>query len=61
MSIVMRKPVLVLMDNKGADQPAQSVQCLCCLLSKYEPRYEKTGLQGFRPGPTLTGLYNHRR
>ena len=27
----------------------------------YEPRCEKTGLQGFRPGPTQTGLYNHRR
>ena len=27
----------------------------------YEPRSEKTGLQGFRPGPTQTGLYNHRR
>ena len=26
---------------------------------KYEPRYEKTGLQGFRPGPTQTRLYNH--
>ena len=29
--------------------------------SLYEPRYEKTGLRGFRPGPTQTGLYNHRR
>ena len=27
----------------------------------FEPRCEKTGLRGFRPGPTLTGLYNHRR
>ena len=27
----------------------------------YEPRSEKTGLQGFRPGPTQTRLYNHRR
>ena len=27
----------------------------------YEPRYDKTGLQGFRPGPTQTGLYNHTR
>ena len=27
----------------------------------YEPRCEKTGLRGFRPGPTQTGLYNHRR
>ena len=26
----------------------------------YEPRSEKTGLQGFRPGPTQTGLYSHR-
>ena len=23
----------------------------------YEPRREKTGLRGFRPGPTQTGLY----
>ena len=28
---------------------------------KIEPRSEKTGLRGFRPGPTQTGLYNHRR
>ena len=27
----------------------------------YEPRYEKTGLRGFRPGPTLNGLYIHKR
>ena len=27
----------------------------------HEPRYEKTGLRGFRPGPTQTGLYSHRR
>ena len=27
----------------------------------YEPRCEKTGLRGFRPGPTQTGLNNHRR
>ena len=26
----------------------------------YEPRCEKIGLWGFRPGPTLTGLCNHR-
>ena len=26
-----------------------------------EPRYEKTGLRGLRPGPTQTGLYSHRR
>ena len=27
----------------------------------FEPRCEKTGLRGFGPGPTQTGLYNHRR
>ena len=37
-----------------------------CLLSlfSFEPRCEKgekTGLRGFRPGPTQTGLYSHRR
>ena len=26
-----------------------------------EPRSENTGLRGFRPGPTQTGLYSHRR
>ena len=29
--------------------------------TSYEPRCEKTGLWGFRPGPTQTGLYNDRR
>ena len=28
---------------------------------KNEPRCEKAGLRGFRPGPTQTGLYSHRR
>ena len=27
----------------------------------FEPRCEKTGLWGFQPGPTQTGLYSHRR
>ena len=31
------------------------------LLPINEPRSEKTGLRGFRPGPTQTGLYSHRR
>ena len=26
----------------------------------FEPRSEKTGLRGFRAGPTQTGLYSHR-
>ena len=31
------------------------------IIRVYEPRCEKTGLRGFRPGPTQTGLYSHRR
>ena len=27
----------------------------------FKPRCEKTGLWGFRPGPTQTGLYSHRK
>ena len=27
----------------------------------FEPRSEKSGLQGFRPGSTQTRLWNHRR
>ena len=27
----------------------------------YKSRSEKTGLQGFRPGLTQTGLYSHKR
>ena len=26
-----------------------------------EPRREKTDLRGFRPGPTQTDLYSHRK
>ena len=28
---------------------------------KIEPRREKPGLRGFRPGPTQIGLYSNRR
>ena len=31
------------------------------VLSIFEPRCEKTGLRGFRPGPTQTGLCSHRK
>ena len=30
-------------------------------LTGNEPCHEKTCLWGFRPGPTETGLYSHRR
>ena len=37
-----------------------SLPALAASLSIYEPRCEKTGLRGFRPGPTQTRLYSHR-
>ena len=37
-------------------------QCVPYLTKKLlEPRCEKTGLRGVRPGPTQTRLYNHTR
>ena len=37
-------------------------QCGSVLYNRiFEPRSEKTGLRGFRPGPTQTGLYSYRR
>ena len=35
--------------------------CIDVLHLLFEPRCEKTGLRGFRPGPTQTGLGSHRR
>ena len=40
----------------------QRLANICELVIKpYEPRFEKTSLRGFRPGPTKTGLHRHRR
>ena len=41
------------------DRFGQGLGNICSLLT--EPRCEKTGLRSFRPGPTQTGMYNHRR
>ena len=34
---------------------------LCFCIYIYESRCEKTGLRGFRPGPTQTRLYSQRK
>ena len=50
---------------KSSSMTSSSVNCLTApgcaakLRVTYEPRCEKTGLRGFRPGPTQTGLCNH--
>ena len=38
-----------------------TVRKIICFSLQYEPRSEKTGLRGFRPGPTQTGLCSYRR
>ena len=59
-------------DNNTADQSARMCRLICAFVSRislnqvlsrrvsFEPRSEKTGLRGFRPGPTQTGLYSYR-
>ena len=37
------------------------LSCLSMVAIINEPRREKTGLRGFRPGPTQTGLYKLRK
>ena len=44
---------------KAANNKSTDKTTICA--DRYEPRSEKTGLRGFRPGPIQTGLYNHRR
>ena len=41
--------------------PKQGTNLTAEDIREYEPRSEKTGLRGFRPGPTQTGLYNYTR
>ena len=42
-------------------QLSMDLTVLICMHSIFEPCCEKTGLRGFRSGPTQTGLYSHRR
>ena len=45
----------------AASNTTDAVESFCCACMAYEPRCEITVLWGFRPGPTKTRLYNHRR
>ena len=46
----------------GEDIPlAREIEDRLDELEVIEPRREKTGLRGFRPGPTQTGLYKLRK
>ena len=50
-------------DEAHTISPARPVSAVgsTSRIALYEPRCEKTGLRDFRPGPTQTGLYSHRR
>ena len=48
--------------SKNKRKCAATILKLCLKSGEiFEPRCEKTGLWGFRPGPTKTWLYSHRR
>ena len=51
------RTLFLLLDLPGHSPGSE--QSHSCVI--YEPRCEKTGLRGFRPSPTQTRLYNHRR
>ena len=46
-------------ENKA--MPLLEARAILIISIIIEPRCEKTGLRGFRPGPILTRLYSHRR
>ena len=62
-------PVMVICDlvknmkirNTGVGDKTQSVVAVHSFNQPYEPRRERTGLRGHRPGMTQTGLYSRRR
>ena len=49
--------------NEGVDPNSKDITGSYSFpgLSLFEPRCEKTGIRGFRPGRTQTGLHSHRR
>ena len=60
-----RKPRRLFFSQRGSNSFYFQWICFlaispCQIRGLNEPRHEKTGLRGFRPGPTQTGLYSHR-
>ena len=58
---IVRKPVFRVLIRPDNDKRLQVLDLETREVFLFEPRCEKTGLRGFRPGPTQTGLYCHRR
>ena len=62
--MVRRRFLSELKENRkgGRRQRSMIFTSVCVMYSLIlEPRCEKTGLRGFRQGPTRTGLYSHGR
>ena len=55
------KPACSSTDARKLEYRNKIYQTVVASSFTYEPRCEKTGLRGFRPGPTQTGLCSHRR
>ena len=56
----MRNPALGICEYQTCDLPEHQWSLICTFVDSMtlEPCCEKTGLQGFRPGPTQTRLYD---
>ena len=55
------EPATQQIHNNGPNLEQQMKEHCNWVSEMKEARCEKTGLRGFRPGPTQTRLYNHRR
>ena len=55
-TMMMIKKIMMAMINDDYEMMA-----IGAMTEQYEPRNEKTGLRGFRPSPTQSRLYGHRR
>ena len=51
----------ILVNELLSDNTTVLIESRYSNLTLFEPRRQKTGLRGFRPGPTQTELYSHRR
>ena len=57
---LIREVTNVLVNSKNKEDPNKKEGARVATTLN-EPRREKTGLRGFRPGPTQTGLYKLRK
>ena len=59
--ILPMKDYIVEKDVMTSQTPEKVKMCGHIFITSYEPRHKKTGIQGFRPGLTQTGLYILRK